>query len=177
MRPTRLLPLLILALLAAGGVRAEYVRDEIRINLRTGPGKEFRILRTLHSGDPVRRIDSRSGWDEVETPDGESGWLPAGYLVDQAPASTALPQTQAALADTSQRLRELEAQLAAQATALRELDELRAQTDGLTKENADLKGASRWKHMTTGAAIAFAGVLVGRLWPRGSGRARRIKLE
>ena len=79
------------ALAIPGLARGDYVRDELRINMRTGPGTQYRILKALASGDKVSRLDSSGDWIQVRTPEGLEGWVPGGYLSPEPPASLALP--------------------------------------------------------------------------------------
>ena len=76
---------------------ADWVRDEVQINMRTGPGTQYRITRVLRSGDPVTRLQSTAQWVKVRTAEGQDGWIPAGYTREEPPASLALPETRAKL--------------------------------------------------------------------------------
>jgi SH3 domain protein len=158
---------------------AEYVRDGIRINLRTQPGNEYRIIDTLASGDRVSKLSEVEDWIRVRVDGGEQlvGWVPKGYLTRDVPASLRLPQIQTKFASARKRIEALEQKLEAQAEAVLELETLRTETATLRTENLQLSGAERWRSLGMGALIAFVGVLVGIVWPRGGTRgARRIKL-
>lgn len=174
----RSLMLLAFALLlaAASGGRADYIRDEIRINMRTGPGQEFRILRVLKSGDAVTAIARDHDWVNVRTPDGEEGWVPEGYITQELPPSVALPRAESRLGQSRSRIEDLESRLAEHDEAVEELEALRAENAQLKSENVDLVDATRWKSMGMGALIALGGLAVGAMWPRGGSRGRRIKL-
>ena len=156
---------------------AEFVRDEIRINMRTGPGSQFRILKVLVSGDSVTRLAENDSWVNVKTADGESGWVPAGYLTPEPPASVTLPRVEARLVQAQARIETLQEQLSTQAEAVAELDTLRSRNLELENENIALGGSEGWKTLGMGALIALVGLGVGASW-RGGGaaRTRRIKL-
>src|SRR5215470_8036097 len=91
--------------LAAG---ADYVRDEVVVHLRAGAGLEYKILKALKSGDSVTRLSETDDWIQVQTAEGQTGWLPTGYLSADPPPSVALPQVQAQLAQAQGRIDELE---------------------------------------------------------------------
>ena len=164
-----------LALAHSSHAQDQYVRDELRINLRDGPGDGYSVVRVLVSGDPVARLDQRGGWIRVRTGEGSEGWLPQGYLSDAAPASVALPRLESQLAKARTRVQQLEGELANHEEVLQEAEELRTRNASLEQLNDE--GSERWRSMTAGAAIALAGVVLGLLLPRSTpARGRRIKL-
>lgn len=163
----------------ASPASAEYVRDGIRINLRTQPGNQYRIIGTLASGDRVAKLSEVDDWIQVRVNNGDRrvGWVPKGYLTQEVPASLRLPQIQTQFASARERIQTLEQKVEAQAEAVLELEMLRTETTTLRTENLQLSGAERWRSLGMGALIAFVGILVGVVWPRGGTRgARRIKL-
>ena len=172
-----ILAALLLLLAAPLAAAADFVRDEIRINLRSGPGNQFRVVRILVSGDSVTRLAEDDGWINVKTQAGEDGWVPARYLTAEAPASATLPRVEARLAQAQSQIETLQQKLSTQAEAVAELDTLRSRNLALENENIALGGSDRWKTLGMGALIALVGLAIGASW-RGGGasRARRIKL-
>ncbi len=178
--------LLALALLLCGvslpgraAAQREYIRDEIRVNMRAGPGLQYKILKVMTSGDVVRRLGSTDDWIEVATAEGGQGWVPSGYVSAEVPPSVSLPQVTTRLVHSEARVRELEARLATQTGSLSELEALRASAEELEIENAELRWSTGWRSMATGAVVVLVGILIGIVIPRGgSGTrgARRIKL-
>ncbi|MEE9278681.1 MAG: TIGR04211 family SH3 domain-containing protein [Myxococcota bacterium] len=161
----------------AGAQERAYIRDEIRVNMRAGPGLQFRILRVLTSGDVVRRLAERDDWLQVRIPGGPDGWIESGYVTTELPPSVTLPRVQDQLTHAEARVRELERKLAAQTEAVKDLEQLRARNEALEASNADLAFSSGWKDMATGASIIVVGMIIGLLAPRGASRAgRKIKL-
>jgi SH3 domain protein len=173
MKGNALALLLALVPLAA---RADYIRDEVFVHLRAGPGLEYKILKMLKSGDTVKRLSETDEWIQAQIPEGQTGWLPTGYLSVEPPPSIALPQVQAQLAQTQARVEELEKKLASQGQAMGELDSLRQRSTELESENARLSVSSTWKNMATGVAILLLGALVGLVIPRGGASRTRLKL-
>ena len=74
---------------------ADYVRDQLRINMRTGPGVQFRILGVLKTGDSVEVVSRGDGWTQVRGPEVDNGWIPEGYLQTEAPARIRLERHEA----------------------------------------------------------------------------------
>ncbi len=165
------------AALSVAAQERAYVRDEIRVNMRAGPGLQFRILRVLTSGEVVRQLAERDDWVQVAIPGGPDGWIESGYITTQVPPSVVLPQLQDQLTHAEARVRELERKLTSQTAAIVELEELRARNEGLEASNADLEFSSGWQDMAAGAGIILVGMVIGLLGSRGSSRGgRKIKL-
>ncbi len=166
----------LMALAPAAGTGADYVRDEIRVKMRDGPGERYGSSRVLLSGDSVAPLAQEDGWIQVRTQEGQEGWVPSSYLTRSPPASVSLPRIEAKLAQTKARLEELEEKLGGQIEAVAELDTLRSRNLALESENIELTGADRWKTLGIGALILLAGFGVGASFARSGGRPRRLKL-
>jgi uncharacterized protein YgiM (DUF1202 family) len=174
-----------LLLVAAGAARAEraWVRGDVRLNVRTGPGTEFRIIEMLTTGDEVRVLERGTDWIRVTLAEGgEEGWIPEGYLQTEPPAALQLEEARAELA----RVRgELEA-ATSETSRLKETGETlasrdgeqRAEIDRLTQENVELRAGARVPELVAGASILGIGMIVGALLYRGASRSRpsRIRL-
>ncbi len=166
-----------ICLAATASAQREYIRDEIRVNMRAGPGLQYRIIKVMVSGEPVHRLGEQDDWVRVSTAEDEEGWVPGGYLSSAVPPSVTLPQVQSKLARADARVGELEQKLKAQAEAIQELESLRERSSELETENSELRWSTGWKSMATGAVVLLVGILIGVAMPRGSARsARRIKL-
>ena len=65
-------------LLAAPTTSAQevWVKDVVNLNLRTGPGNQYRITGLLKTGDSVRIVKRAEGWTQVRQSDGKEGWVP-----------------------------------------------------------------------------------------------------
>ena len=124
---------------------ADYIRDEVRVNMRTGPSSEHRILRVLVSGSQVARLGQEDGWVLIRTPDGKEGWVPTPYVTRQAPPSVILPRAQTELTDARAQIEKLSNQLTHQASDVQELSQLRARTPLLEVANRTLGPSDEWK--------------------------------
>ena len=176
--------LLVAPLLAvAGPSRAEslWVKDEVILNVRSGPGYEYRVLGAIRTGDSAEVLTRREKWTEVRSRIAPRGWIPSGYLQPETPAALQLERRTAELSD----LRERAAALAQQLTTLRSNGEELVQRDAeqkqeierLTRENRQLKTGPRWPEWIAGAAILAVGGIFGALLRRGGGRsASRIRI-
>jgi SH3 domain protein len=158
------------------------VRGGLRLNLRTEPGTQYRILGVLETGDGVEVLKRNKEWTKVRGPDGKQGWIPKGYLRSDPPPAIRLEQVEAELASLRARVEKSDA-------AVRELetrnDELSTR-DGdqlstieqLSAENSDLKKSRRWPEWVTGASVLIAGMLLGSILHRNATRrpSARIRL-
>jgi SH3 domain protein len=153
------------------------VRDELRINMRAGPGLQYRIVKVLNSGDEVARLGAREDWVHVRASDGGDGWVPSGYLTKEPPPSVTLPRLESRLERAQARVRELEETLASQQEALGELQAAKSRAEELEVENIRLSGSTRWKELAAGGAIVLVGMLIGSLLAKANKpRGRRVKL-
>jgi SH3 domain protein len=144
---------------------AEWIRGEVRLNLRVGPGNERKIITTIETGDVVTVLSEVEGWVNVSIADGREGWIPAGFLSDAPPATVRLTKSENELST----LRERVDGLSQESGTLRTTNEsLKKQNDlltdanlGLAQHNRSLKAAARWPTLITGASILAVGMLMG----------------
>ncbi|MFO0688393.1 MAG: TIGR04211 family SH3 domain-containing protein [Myxococcota bacterium] len=183
--------LLVTALLASivlgatGALAAEqgWVKGDLRLNVRTGGGNEYRIIGTVATGDSVKVLSRGTDWIQVQTADGKVGWIPAGYVEATPPAAARLATAEADVASLKSELEKLRSET----TQLRESNgALTANDDGqkkeleaLTLENLQLRAVSRYQEWLTGAALLGGGMLLGAWLHSRSGTRRgssRIRL-
>lgn len=186
---TRLIAVLVMiassALSASTAIAAEqgWVKGDLRLNVRTGGGNEYRIIGTVATGDSVKVLARGTDWIQVQTDDGKVGWIPAGYVDATPPPSARLATAEAAAATLKSELETLRAET----TQLRETNgALTANDDGqkkeleaLTLENLQLRAVSRYQEWLTGAALLGGGMLLGAWLHSRSGSRRassRIRL-
>jgi len=86
----------IVALLIFSGfsVAAEtkYVSDELVINMRSGKGNSFKIIKIIKSGTPLTILETDSGYVRARTPQGVEGWVLSRFLIDTPVAREQLAQ-------------------------------------------------------------------------------------
>jgi SH3 domain protein len=185
-RSGRARELLAAAALAAGMLsaplaRAEtgWVDDQVRLNLRTGPGNQYRILGSVETGDSVEIISRGDGWIQVNA-EGKSGWVPDGFLNAEPPAKVKLARIESEtaelrtrakqLGDDTEKLRGENEQLATRES------EQRAELERLTRDNMELRAGARWPEWIAGACILSVGMGLGALL-RGSARRQTPKIR
>ncbi len=126
--------------LAASAVGAEtrYVTDRYDFNLRSGDSTRHRILRQLPSGTPlnVLSINRDSGYAQVRTEDGITGYILLSYLQNEPAARTQMEAMEAKLAELQQEPDKLAARLSSLQVEHRALEE---QAEVLKQEKQDLE--------------------------------------
>ncbi len=172
-----------LALLAALPAAAEsaWVRGEVRLNLRSGPGAQYRILGVVVTGDALQVMKRTENWTKVKTAEGEDGWIPGGYLDPQPPPTLRLEQLEAEVASLRDALEKADTET----STLRERSEKLSTNDSeqateierLTKENYRLRAGERWAEWITGALVLSTGMALGALLSRISSRRHRQRLR
>lgn len=113
-----------------------YVTDELRVGVRTGAGTQYRIIEVLDSGMQVETLQSEGDWSQVRTPQGNTGWMPTQYLVEQPVAADRLRSARAELESARERIAELEEELA---QARSEAESARERVESLSTEKKRLE--------------------------------------
>jgi len=171
-------------LLATGHAAAQeqaWVRGEVRLNLRTGPGTQFRIVGATKTGDGATVLERTDEWTKIRLEDGKEGWIPIGFLKAEPPPTLRLEQ----LEGLSQSLEKQLGTVQQEVEALRQKNDLLVAQDGdqqakiktLTMENMELRAGARWPEWITGASIFAAGMLLGAMWHRGSTRRQTTRIR
>ena len=170
-------------LLLASTAHAEtaWLKDELRVNLRTGPGVQYRILGSLETGDEVQILTRKQEWTQVRPQKLATGWIPAGYLRPTPPARVALAEHAAENAALEERLAALiasESRLRADREAISGRDEAQqAEIARLERENLELRVGTRWLEWLTGAGMVLLGMALGAIVARGSSRRRQHRIR
>jgi SH3 domain protein len=160
-----------------------WVKGEIRLNLRSGAGTEYKIIGAVQTGDEVNVLTKAQQWTRVTTADDKTGWIPAGYLEDEPPPTLRLQQVETEAASLRQQLEALRAETSglreSNATLTANDSGQRQEIEALKIENFELRAGSRYQEWITGALIVASGMIVGALMHRRSATRRsagRIRL-
>ncbi|MEM7409020.1 MAG: TIGR04211 family SH3 domain-containing protein [Myxococcota bacterium] len=159
-----------------------WVKDELRLNLRSGAGTQFRIKGVVTSGDEVTVLaPSRNGWTKVRVKELGEGWIPEGFLQEEPTAGLRLAKSESETAEfrsqftgLTERVKELEttnAELAGTDAGQR------AEIETLTRENLELKAGARWPEWITGAGILTVGMVMGAALHSLNGRRSRPRIR
>jgi len=158
----------------ADAAEQAWVRSEIRLNVRSGSGVQFRILGVIGTGDAVTILKREEKWTLIRLPDGVEGWIPVGYLKPDAPPTIRLGQLEvevetlrAELAKSTNETGELRS--TSESLAAND-EEQRAEIERLTFDNLKLRAGARWPEMIAGASILAAGMIIGAMLHRSSSR-------
>lgn len=139
MRKVLLILFLGLSVLPAGQAMAatQYVSDQLIINLRTGQGDQYKILKMLKAGTAVEILEEgTAGYLFVRTADGTEGWVQKQYLTTETPKRMVI----ARLEKERERLREQVEKLETrQAELTTELENARRERAGVDAGFADLQ--------------------------------------
>lgn len=147
---TGIIPALFLLVFSTASVAetVRYITDKTEITMRRGTGTQYAILRSLPSGMRVTVIQTDdSGYTQVRTPAGHTGWVLSRYLMSTPPAALRLEaikrrykQLQAEAIQLQQRLKETGSSKASTESAL---NKLRAENRKLKQQLAEIQRISR----------------------------------
>lgn len=131
----------------SGGVR--YVTDQFKITMRQGTGLNYKVLRSLSTGDRLQVIqqDAQSGYTEVRTPDGAQGWVLTRYLMDHPTARAQLAQARQSLDQANTKLKSVSDTLSQTQDALKAKNKaetaLKGRYDALQKQYKNLRETAK----------------------------------
>jgi SH3 domain protein len=175
------LGLLALAIALPADAEPAWVSGEVRLNLRSGAGNQYRILGVLKTGDSLQVLQRAEKWTKVRTAAGEEGWIPAGYLNPKPPPAIRLEQLEAETTSLRSLLENAEAETSSLRQRSEELSandsEQKSEIERLTKENYRLHAGERWAEWITGALVLSTGMALGALLSRISSRRGRQRLR
>jgi len=136
----------------------------------------------MGTGDGVEILARSEEWTQIRTAEGETGWIPIGFLQPEQPAILLVEELRLKNEELSAEV----GRLSSVSTELRESrDRLsteegtqRAELERLTMDNMRLRAGARYPEWITGAAILAIGMVVGALLRGSSSRrqAARIRL-
>ncbi|MFT5442302.1 MAG: SH3 domain protein [Myxococcota bacterium] len=167
----------------AFGQERAWVRREVRLNLRSGPGNQYRIKGVVATNDELGVLERVEGWTKVRLADGTDGWILEGYLKPEPPPTIRLVQ----LESETEQLRGQLSTNTDEAGRLRKENETLAEKDGLQRaeierlifDNTKLRAGARYPELIAGASILAAGMILGAMLHRSSSNRRpasRIRL-
>ena len=154
MKAISLVVVLFLGLSASAVAETRYVSDRLEIQMRTGKGTQFRILRMLPSGTPldVLEVDQENGYSRVRAPDGVEGWVLNRYLMKGQAARERLTGAEKQLAELELENRKLK-------TSFSDLKQEKGSTDqernDLDKQNRKLSQELEEIRRTASSALAI----------------------
>jgi SH3 domain protein len=128
---------LVLGLVSTAMAETLYVSDRLEIQMRTGKGTQFRILRMLPSGTALEilEVDQENGYSRVRTSSGVEGWVLSRFLMQGRAARDQLADAEKKLARLELENRKLTASLEDLRKTKGSIDTEREQ---LVKENRKL---------------------------------------
>ncbi len=100
--------------MAPGEADAETVRfvtDSLRLEARSGPSTEHRIVKMLSSGTRVTVHEEADGYSRITTPDESEAWILSRYLTNDPAARDQLAQMRSELGQIRQDRERLQAAL------------------------------------------------------------------
>jgi SH3 domain protein len=165
----------------AASAETSWVRDELRLELRSGPGTEYRIKDYLKTGDSVTVLSRRDKWLQVRTQAAGDGWVQEEFISSEPPAAMRLERMKTETAEARGQfgsLTERVKQLEAENKTLEEADvEQKEELESLTRDNMELKAGARWPEWITGACLLAVGMLMGAIVQSMNGRRARPRIR
>jgi len=165
----------------AASAETSWVKDELRLELRSGPGTEYRIKEYIKTGDSVTVLSRREDWVQVRSTTAGDGWVQADFLAPEPPAAMRLERMKTETAEARGQFGSLTERVKALETengTLKEEDvEQKEELESLTRDNMELKAGARWPEWITGACLLAVGMLMGAIVQGMNGRRARPRIR
>ena len=154
MKATSLFLVLVAAISGLAQAETRYVSDRLEIQMRTGKGTQFKILRMLPSGTAleVLEVDQQNGYSRVRSAGGVEGWVLNRYLMKGKAARDRLAEAEKELARLELENRKLSASVGELKNAKGSIDQERG---ALSKENRKLSQELEAIRRTASSALAI----------------------
>ena len=110
-----------------------YVSDQLETYMRSGKGTQYKIIRTLPSGTALEILETSDGYTRARAPSGTVGWVLSRALMAGRSARERL-------AETEQRLAQLEVENGKLTTAI---DKLRSQKGSIDHEFSKINRSNK----------------------------------
>jgi SH3 domain protein len=136
--------------LGGTGVHAEqkFVKELMKITLRTGPGNDRKIVALINTGQAVDVLEEGEEWSIVRLPDGKEGYVLTRFITSEEPSSISLANLKqrydilgaqkTTLSEENTKLKETLQQLTTEFQAsAKALKTLQKEYDTLKTESAD----------------------------------------
>jgi SH3 domain protein len=72
-----------------------YVRDVLRLPIRTGQSTEYKIIAVIESGVKVEILQAQDEWTQVRLPNEKEGWVQSRYLTAEPTSKIKLEKLEA----------------------------------------------------------------------------------
>ncbi len=135
MKTTKLLLILLFSALALNAFAGKkmYVTDRVLLGVHENPSEESPLMDSVSSGTEVEILDESDAFKLVRLPNETEGWVSAGYLVAQKPATAQLDSLRKQLALLQAKLKSNEEALS------KTKRELQVRSDQLSNARTTIK--------------------------------------
>ena len=130
---------------AALAETTQWVADDLKVAVRSGPSTKHKILRFSESGTPmaILGVDEAEGYTQVRTPEGTEGWVLTEQLQDQRGARERLERSErridALKQENAHHQQEIAALNGTLAEARAQIQALEGQVEDTQRELANLR--------------------------------------
>jgi len=140
----------LLAVSSVATAATRYVSDELSINMRSGAGTGYRIMRLLDAGSEVDTLSENDGWTRIRARDGATGYVLTRFLSDEVAARTELEQMKTQVSELQNENANLKSELAEARDGSQELGDTKRE---LVNENKALSSELQQIRETSADAI------------------------
>ncbi len=161
-----------------------YISDELFIFMRSGAGKQYRLLGSITAGTAITLIDSvTNGFQKITDDKGRTGWVEQQFISKKPSLRSVIAELNTQLTNKDETIKALNADLANKQQQITVLNtnnkKFTAQIKSLTKQLTTSQAKIQHQDSSTqkqwffnGAIVLGIGLFLGLLLPRFFGRRR-----
>lgn len=157
---------------------AAYISDDVYTYYHGGPNDQFRITGRIRSGTSVTILDRNkdSGYVQIRTPSGRTGWVPGPNVSDGTSMSERFPQLEEKLSKSNSMIsqqNEVIQSLKQQSIGLQQqnkeyadtIAQLEVEIASLNRSINSMDDSNLMRWFTYGGLVAFGGLMLGLIIP------------
>ncbi|MGA1823866.1 MAG: TIGR04211 family SH3 domain-containing protein [bacterium] len=149
-----------------------YVVERTKVNLRSGPGYEFKIISLLSSGEELVILEELEDWYKIRLKNDDSnkktGWILKALVTEEEPMAMQivdLKKSQEALTAQLNQLKSENMGLTRSKIELEKINHIqKSELDNLKAEYYKKINSNSLKWMLIGASILLMGVIMGTIY-------------
>ena len=156
--------LLFICTLAQANEKTVYVSVP-SVNVRIGAGTQYKVVKSVPIGYPLRILIEQDDWYQVELKDNTVGWVYKTMVTTEIPPVVKIEQLESMLKIQASEFESTRMQLQSQtdlnADLEKKLEETQQELDKLVRKNKDLERQDHIKLAGIGIGILFLGWIAG----------------
>ena len=148
-----------------------YVVEKTKINLRSGPGYEFKIISLIHSGEELVVLDEFENWLKISVKNSDGtkvGWILNSLVKDEKPMTEQIASLKVSFKEVEAQLNKIKEDNLLLDKSKREIEKInqeqKIKLDEVNAKYMKLLNSYVIKWVIVGASILLIGIVIGAMY-------------